>query len=98
MFVKVECERLSFLRQNQSVLRASNYTRLCELLADASMAKNEIHEWTKRPEGVKITDVGKLVVLPSTQIGSERYTRQKMHDITSISNSIGHPDVFITMT
>ncbi len=24
--------------------------------------------------------------------------RQKMHDIIAISNSLGHPDVFITMT
>ncbi len=38
------------------------------------------------------------MVLPSTHIGSERYMRQKMHDIIAISNSIGHPDVFLTIT
>ncbi len=27
-----------------------------------------------------------------------RYLRQKMHDIIAISNSISHPDVFLTMT
>ncbi len=98
MFVKVESETLSFLRQNQSVLRASDYTRLCELLVDPSMAKNEIQERAKRGQGTKITDVEKLVVLPSTHIRSERYMRQKIYDIISIPNSIGHPDVRITMT
>ncbi len=37
------------------------------------------------------------MVLPSTHMGSDRYMRQKMHDIIAISNSIGHPDVFLTM-
>ena len=38
------------------------------------------------------------MVLSSTHVGSERYMREKMHDIIAISNSIGHPDVFLTMT
>ena len=45
MFVKVESERLSWLRCNQSKLRASDYTHLCELLADAATNKNEVNEW-----------------------------------------------------
>ncbi len=38
------------------------------------------------------------MVLPSTHAGRERYMRRKMHDIITISNSIEHPDVFLTMT
>ncbi len=38
------------------------------------------------------------MVLPTTHVGSERYMRQKMLNIIEISNSIGHPDVFLTMT
>ena len=38
------------------------------------------------------------MILPSTYVGSERYKRQKIHDIIAISNSIGHPDEFLTMT
>ena len=98
MFMKVECERLSFLRENQTKLRSCDYTHLCELLGDASHALNEAQVWTKKEGAANFGDIGKLVVLPSTHIGSERYMRQKMHDIIAISNSIGHPDVFLTMT
>ena len=42
IFVKVESETLSFLRQNQSKLRASDYTHLCEILADGAMNTNEV--------------------------------------------------------
>lgn len=98
MFVKVECERLSYLRENQSKLRSCDYTHLCELLADAAMERNEVQAWTKSDGKKSIGDIGKLVVLPSTHIGGERYMRQKMHDIIAISNSLGHPDVFLTMT
>ena len=38
------------------------------------------------------------MVLPSTHIGSNKHMRQKMHDTIAISNSIGNPDVFLTMT
>ena len=94
MFAKVECEQLSFLRQNQKKLRFRDYTHLCELLADASHAMNEVQTWTKKERSAKVRDVGKLLVLPSTHIGSERFMRQKMHGIIAISNSTGHPDIF----
>ena len=98
MFVKVESERLSWQRQNQSKLRASDYTHLCELLADAGTHKNEVNEWTGKRGDHNSMNIGRLVVLPSTHIGGDRYMRQKMHDIIAISNSVGHPDIFITMT
>ncbi len=47
MFVKVGSKMLSFLRQNQSKLRANDHTYLCELLTDAAMNKNELQEWTR---------------------------------------------------
>ena len=98
MFVKVEWERLTYLRENQTKLRSSDYTRLCELLADAAMTRNEAEAWRKGDKKKQNGDIGKLVVLPSTHLGSERYMRQKMHDIIAISNSLGHPDIFLTIT
>lgn len=59
---------------------------------------NDINAWTKTKEKGCDNDIGRLVVLPSTHIGSERYMRQKMQDIIAISNSIGHLDIFLTMT
>ncbi len=46
----------------------------------------------------QITNIAKHVVHSSTHAGSESYMQQKMHDIIAISEPIGHPDVFITMT
>ena len=94
----MEAERLSFLRFNQSKLRATNHTRLLELLGDAAMARNEVSAWTEGITSRATGQIGRLVVLPATYIGGDRYMRMKMHDIISISNSLGHPDVFLTMT
>lgn len=78
LFVKVESEWLSWLRQNQSKLRASNYNHLCELLADAATNTNEVHEWTRnRNKKNNPHNIGRLVVLPSTHIGILRYMQQK---------------------
>ena len=44
MFVKVESKTLPWLHHNQSKLRASDYTNLCDLLADAATNKNEVNE------------------------------------------------------
>ena len=98
MFVKIESERFSFLRQNQSKLRATDYTHLSELLADAAMPKNRIKAWTNSRKRKCTLEIGKFVVLPSTHIGSERYLRQKMYDIISISNMFRHPDIFLILT
>ncbi len=87
-FCKMEAERLSYLLQNQRSLRAENYTALRELLGDSGGPNDES----------EAARSGRLVVLPSTYIGGERYMRQKMHDIIATSNKMGHPDIFLTMT
>ena len=78
-------------------MRAHDYTQLCELLDDARTNKNEVSECTENKERDNSLNVGSLVVMPLIYIGSDRYARQKMHDVIAISNSVGHPDIFITM-
>ena len=87
-FCKVEAERLSYLRHNQTQLRAAGYTALRESIGDSVRAEDE-------GDAVR---AGRLFILPSTYIGVDRYMRQQMHDIIAISNQIGHPDIFLTMT
>ncbi|CDF37673.1 unnamed protein product [Chondrus crispus] len=87
-FCKVEAERLSYLRHNQTQLRAADYTSLRDSLGDSGRAEDEA-------DAVR---AGRLFILPSTYIGGDRYMRQQMHDIIAISNQIGHPDIFLTMT
>ena len=94
MFVIVESEKLSWLRHNQSKLKACDYTHLCELLADAATNKKKANEWTVNTEQNNRLNVGRLIVLLSTHIGIDRYMRQKMHDIIAISNFLGHSDIF----
>ena len=96
--MKVERERLSWLRHNQLKLRASDYTYLFELLADAATNNNGVNEWTGNKNHGHDLNFGRLVVLPSTYIESDRYLRQKINDIGTISNAIGNPHIFITMT
>ena len=97
MFVKVECERLSFWRENQTKLRSCDYTHLRELFVDTSYAMNEMQAWTEKKEVKKLVIQENFVVLPSTHIRIESFMRQKSHDIIVISNCIGYPDVFLTM-
>ncbi|CDF39624.1 Helicase-like protein [Chondrus crispus] len=87
-FCKVEAERLSYLRHNQTQLRAADYTSLRDSPGDSGRAEDEA-------DAVR---AGRLFILPSTYIGGDRYMRQQMHDIIAISNQIGHPDIFLTMT
>ena len=47
MFAKVEGEKLSVLRQNQSKLRESDCKYLYELLSDGSINRNEVVVPTK---------------------------------------------------
>ncbi|CDF40383.1 ATP dependant DNA helcase [Chondrus crispus] len=87
-FCKVAAERLSYLRHNQTQLGAADYTSLRDSLGDSGRAEDEA-------DAVR---AGRLFILLSTYIGGDRYMRQQMHDIIAISNQIGHPDIFLTMT
>ena len=49
-------------------------------------------------EGNNALNVESLVILPSIHTGSDRYVRQKMHDVIAISNFLGHPDIFLAVT
>ena len=88
IYVKMESERLTFLRENQAKLRRADYTSLRDLLGDSGGVFDE---------AISLR-AGSLVILPSTYVGGDRYMRQKMHDIIATSNVLGHPDIFITMT
>ena len=65
MFVKVDSERLSWARYNQSKLRASDCTHLCDLPADAANHNNEINQWTGNNQSNNELNFGRLVALPS---------------------------------
>ena len=86
--MQIEAERLSYLRQNQQALRASDYTSLRESLGDSGRFEDK----------ADALRADLMFILPSTHSGGDRYMRQYMHDIIAISNKIGHPDTFLTVT
>ncbi|XP_051165710.1 uncharacterized protein LOC127284357 [Leptopilina boulardi] len=83
-YVKIEKDRLLYFRNNQLKIRAESYKGLIDHLQH-------------RADDID-THVGKLVVLPSTFIGSPRNMTQLYQDSMAIVGKHGKPDLFITMT
>ena len=98
IFLEVYSDWLSQPRNNQYKLRKSEYTQLCDFLIDSANYWNEINECTGKKEISNALNVRRLLVLFWVHIGSDRYMRWRIHDLIAISNSLGHSDIFITMT
>lgn len=82
MYVKIESERLLFLKLNQDKLRASEYIHLKDSL-DREKGSN---------------NVGKMVILPSTFTGSPRFMHSLLQDALTYVRHNGKPSLFITFT
>ncbi|GBP44698.1 hypothetical protein EVAR_44226_1 [Eumeta japonica] len=70
MYVKVETERLAFIRFNQAKLRSEDYIHL----------RDAIHS-----DG-DVQNIGRLTILPSTYIGSPRHMHEYAQDATYVRN------------
>ena len=97
-FVKVESERLSFLRKNKSRLWSSDGTDLCELLLMPTWTRLKFKCAEKSTNERSERKTGSSVVLPSAEVDRDRCMGQKINDIIGISNITVHPHVFITIT
>ena len=82
MYAKIESERLWFYRLNQSQLRVESYTELRDALSVDGNTSN----------------VGKMVILPSSHTGSPRYLHEYVQDAMCYVRNYGKPDLFITYT
>jgi flagellar biosynthesis GTPase FlhF len=83
-YVKVEQDRLDFIKYNQKTLKAENYKAL-----------NDYLQTTADEQGKK---VGKTVILPSSFKGSPRNCLQAYQDSMALVRRKGKPDLFITFT
>lgn len=79
----IESQRLSFIRNNQTVIRA-------EVL-------NGLEEAVGRGETEPAT-VGMRVILPASFTGGSRYMFNNCQDAMAICKRFGYPDLFITIT
>ncbi len=82
-YSKVESQRLLYLRNNQASLRAELYRGV----VDAVMNND-----------TNTTNMGRLIVLPSSFTGGHRHMAQLYQDSMAIVRHFGKPDLFITMT
>ncbi|GFQ85636.1 ATP-dependent DNA helicase [Trichonephila clavata] len=83
MFAKIESERLNWIRHNQKKLRSEEYIHL----KDAITATDG-----------QLSELGKMVVLPSSFTGGSRYMHERTQDAMIYVRHFGRPDLFITFT
>lgn len=82
MYVKIETERLTFIRLNQTKLRSEEYIHLRDAINTDGNAQN----------------VGRMTILPATYIGSPRHMHEYAQDAMSYVRHYGTADLFITFT
>ncbi|XP_036150735.1 uncharacterized protein LOC118648518, partial [Monomorium pharaonis] len=83
-YVKIEKDRMNFCRAHQKELRSETYQGLIDYMQNMANNLNG--------------HIGKMVILPSTFIGSPRNMLQNYQDAMAIVAKFGKPDLFITMT
>lgn len=77
MYAKIETERLLFIRQNQKKLRTDEYIHLRDAIVNDG----------------RIDNVGKMVILPSSFIGSPRHMHEYAEDAMTYVRKYGLLDV-----
>lgn len=83
-YVRIESDRLDYVRQNQSKLRVEHYKGLQDFVVNKSRLSN--------------STTGKVVILPSTFQGSPRNLAQRYQDAMAMVRKEGKPDIFLTFT
>ncbi|XP_065680663.1 uncharacterized protein LOC136094575 [Hydra vulgaris] len=83
-YVKVEGQRLAFIRNNQNKLRSEQYDALHEHVI------NRANDLNVRP--------GRVVILPFSYVGSPRALKENFEDAMAVIKKYGKPDLFITFT
>jgi hypothetical protein len=82
-YSKVEGQRLRWVHLNQTTLRADQYKGMVDAM---------------QQDGVNSTNFGRMVVLPTTFVGSPCHMNQLYQDSMALVRKFGKPDLFITMT
>ncbi|XP_046686618.1 uncharacterized protein LOC124372283 [Homalodisca vitripennis] len=86
MYVKIESERLRYIKFNQVKLRSEEYIHLRDAVIGNVDATNDIN------------NIGTAYILPSSYIGSPRHMQEYIQDAMTYVRAYGRPDLFITFT
>ena len=82
MYVKIESERLRYLRYNQQKLRAEEYIHLRDAIIN----------------NADTAEIGNSIILPSSYVGSPRHMQEYIQDAMTFVREYGRPCLFITFT
>ncbi|GFV95160.1 helitron_like_N domain-containing protein [Trichonephila clavipes] len=82
MYAKIESERLLYIRLNQVKLRSEEYIHLRDAVVNDG----------------NLSELGKMVILPSTFTGSPTHVHECAQDAMTYVRAYGRPDFFITFT
>ncbi|XP_057339407.1 uncharacterized protein LOC130676918 [Microplitis mediator] len=85
-YVKIEKDRLNYCKFNQKKLRAESYQGLLD------------HLHSRNNNSDTNSNIGRIVILPSSFPGSARNMLQHYQDAMSIVRIFRKPDLFVTMT
>ncbi|XP_021717300.1 uncharacterized protein LOC110685147 [Chenopodium quinoa] len=83
MFVKIEANKLRWIRDNQNTIRAELYQGLQDCL--------DVGE-------LNPVNAGKSTILPSSFVGCPRDMNQRFQDAMALVTHYGKPELFLTMT
>jgi hypothetical protein len=81
-YAKIEQERLNYLRQNQTTLRAEMYQGTVDAVNIGDICNN----------------IGRRIILPSSFAGGSCQMYQLYQDAMAIVSHFGKPDLFVTFT
>ena len=84
-WAQIEQNRLSYLRHNQSKLRASLYSGLEDAINSAD-------------GNIDVSELGQRYILPSSHYGSPHHMQQCLQDALALARFFRKIDLFITMT
>ena len=86
MDVKIESERLRYIKFNQAKLRSEEYTNLRDVIIGNVDTTHDIN------------NIGTANILPSSYIGSPLHMHEYIQDAMTYVRAYGRPDLFITFT
>lgn len=82
-YTMIESQRLSFIRNNQELIRSDILTGLQD-----AVSRGETNA----------SSIGRRVILPSSFTGGMRYMFNNCQDAMAICKRFGYPDLFVTIT
>ena len=104
MFVKMDSERLGWVKNHQKEIRVDDYEHLKDAINNDAPQQRQSCQHGQQCQQCQhgrqghLGGQGQLVILPSSHVGSPRYMHEKTQDGMTYVKTFGRPDLFLTFT